>query len=61
MSECRSDEMELELCFRCKQDMLADGRGVRTLFCGVDRKAKCDTCKRMRYVSRYAVTKGVSR
>lgn len=61
MSECRKDEMELELCYHCKQDMIADGRGVRMLFCGVDRKAKCAGCSRMRYTSRYAVTKGVNR
>lgn len=61
MNGCNKDEMELELCFRCKENMIADGRGVRMLYCGIDRKAKCGGCGKMRYVSRYAVTKGVNR
>ena len=59
MSDCRNDEMELELCFKCKENMQGDGRGVRLLYSGIDRKAKCGGCGRMRYVSRYAVTKAV--
>lgn len=59
MEKCKKCEMELDLCLKCREEVKADGRGVRLLFSGVDRKAKCGVCGRMRYASRYAVTKAV--
>lgn len=60
MSECRKDEMELELCLQCRLDMLRDGRGVRSLSCATERRAACGVCGKKRYVGRYGVTKGVN-
>lgn len=54
-------EMELDLCLKCKEDLVADGRVVRLSYGGIDRKAKCGVCGRMRYSSRYAVSKAVKK
>lgn len=60
MSNCKNrGDIEMELCLPCREELKAGGRAVTMIQSGSDRKARCALCGRMRYASRYAVSKEV--
>ena len=59
MTGCKNPDIEMELCVPCFEGLKSDGRIVVPVHRGSDRKAKCNICGRMRYASRYRVSKEV--